>query len=428
MYLTRLHVKNVKLLRSLTLDFTYEHQPRMWTVLVAESGACKTTLLQAIALAASGGERASLLADVASMPDLRRPTESPRISADFEFGTRLAQWRRFPEPHLFVKSRDPLRLRSSLGLQPGQPRFSGDSWFAPRDVLASVPDEVPQLNAVALLESFQERSRAGGSIERHYRMGRLSNADSKHFWQMLSYAFTRGDQISEARVRGMPGWLVAGYGPQRQVLASNPHTPVSSERALGRLEPLFGRVSPVGTGFAQTLADRGVIEPYLQALRQVLVEHQLLPHIEDIQWEADGESHPLMFSLKNQKARVPAHWLSQAYQSTLAWVADFIGQMYLDLGRPVPLEEMEGVVLLDEPELHLPFPWQGRLVPVLRRLFPRTQFILATHSPLLLPAFERHELVRLRFTEQGDVEAESPPPSPRGLSGEGESSTARPGS
>ncbi|MFY0583027.1 AAA family ATPase [Cystobacter fuscus] len=98
MYINRLHVKNLKRMRDLSLDFTHEGKPRMWTVLVAENGACKTTLLQAIALVASGSDRANQLADVPSLPDLRRPAEEAvRLRADFEFGTRLEKWRVFPE-------------------------------------------------------------------------------------------------------------------------------------------------------------------------------------------------------------------------------------------------------------------------------------------------------------------------------------------
>jgi recombinational DNA repair ATPase RecF len=59
MYITRLHVQNMKLMRDLALDFTHEGKPRMWTAFVAENGACKTTLLQAIALVASGSDRAN---------------------------------------------------------------------------------------------------------------------------------------------------------------------------------------------------------------------------------------------------------------------------------------------------------------------------------------------------------------------------------
>ncbi len=422
MYLTRLHVKNVKLMRSLSLDFTHENRPRMWTVFVAEGGACKTTLLQAIALTASGADRASALAEVASLPDLRRPGEPVRISADFEFGTRLEKWRRFPEPNLFAKSRDTLRLRSSLGLKPGQTDFSGDSWFAPREVMASVQDEAPQLNAEALLTAFRERSQAGGAHPRHSAMGRLSGSESTFFWQMLSYAFTRRDQMSEARTKGMPGWFVAGYGTERHLLAP-PGMSELKDRVLTRLEPLFGRVSPMGTGFANPFADTPMLEPFLQALRQVLVDNQLLPYVQGVELSGRGgvlqpgalfRSHSLTFSLALQETRVPAHWLSQAYQSTIAWVADFIGQMYLDVGRPVPLEDMEGLVLIDEPDLHLPPAWQVRLVPVLKRLFPRMQFIVTTHSPVLLSALERHEVVMLRVDEQGDIVAEPPPlyPSP----------------
>src|SRR5512140_2893317 len=107
MYITRLHVKNVKLMRDLELSFSHEGKPRMWTVFVAENGACKTTLLQTIALAASGHERANQLADVPTLPDLRQPTETARISAIFEFGSRQEKWRRFPEnTKVSVKLRD----------------------------------------------------------------------------------------------------------------------------------------------------------------------------------------------------------------------------------------------------------------------------------------------------------------------------------
>jgi hypothetical protein len=129
MYITWLHVKNLKLMRDLALDFTYEGKPRMWTAFVAENGACKTTLLQAIALAASGSDRANQLADVPSLPDLRRPAEPVQLSADFEFGTRLEKWRHFPESRLSSKSQHSLRLQSSLSIEPHQSTFSGDSRF-----------------------------------------------------------------------------------------------------------------------------------------------------------------------------------------------------------------------------------------------------------------------------------------------------------
>ena len=45
----------MKLLRDFTLDFnTADGAPRMWTVIIGPNGTAKTTILQAIALAAAG--------------------------------------------------------------------------------------------------------------------------------------------------------------------------------------------------------------------------------------------------------------------------------------------------------------------------------------------------------------------------------------
>lgn len=38
-----------------------------------------------------------------------------------------------------------------------------------------------------------------------------------------------------------------------------------------------------------------------------------------------------------------------------------------------------GLLVIDEPELHLHPEWQGRILPALRVLAPRAQFLIATH-------------------------------------------------
>jgi recombinational DNA repair ATPase RecF len=72
MYLRHLHVQNVKLLRDVAIDFVDAHgNPRMWTVFVGENRLCKTTLLQTIAAAASGRDKATHIAGdvLESWPD-----------------------------------------------------------------------------------------------------------------------------------------------------------------------------------------------------------------------------------------------------------------------------------------------------------------------------------------------------------------------
>ena len=73
MYVREVRIRSIKLLGDVTVSFLRDGQPRMWTALIGENGLCKTTFLQAIALAASGRDRANQLANVPSFPDLRRP-------------------------------------------------------------------------------------------------------------------------------------------------------------------------------------------------------------------------------------------------------------------------------------------------------------------------------------------------------------------
>ncbi len=115
------------------------------------------------------------------------------------------------------------------------------------------------------------------------------------------------------------------------------------------------------------------------------------------------------------EVKIPAVWLSAGYQSTIAWIADLIGQIALDAGAVVPPAEMEGLVLIDEIDLHLHPRWQASLVPALRRTFPRLQFIATTHSPMILPGLAPHEVLLLRADARGSVRAEFPQEDPRML-------------
>jgi len=75
----------------------------------------------------------------------------------------------------------------------------------------------------------------------------------------------------------------------------------------------------------------------------------------------------------------------------LAVIRDF------DLSRSqlTKLSDIEGIVVVDEIDLHLHTDLQHDLLPNLIRLFPKVQFILTTHSPLFLIGMEKS------FTSEG---------------------------
>jgi len=118
-----------------------------------------------------------------------------------------------------------------------------------------------------------------------------------------------------------------------------------------------------------------------------------------------------------KRIRIPAAWLSQGYQSTIAWLADVVGQITLEAGLPVEAADMEGCVLVDEIDMYLHPTWQLRLIPALKRVFPKLQFIATTHSPMVLPALAADEIWLLSHDAEGSVIAEPARHSPALLTG-----------
>lgn len=83
----------------------------------------------------------------------------------------------------------------------------------------------------------------------------------------------------------------------------------------------------------------------------------------------------------------------------MAWIGDLIGQVIAEKRRPCGARELQGLVLIDEIDLHLHPTWQRRCIPILKKIFPNVQFVVTTHSPLVLTGFEQHEIVRLRLED-----------------------------
>ncbi|HMY01299.1 MAG TPA: AAA family ATPase, partial [Agitococcus sp.] len=83
----------------------------------------------------------------------------------------------------------------------------------------------------------------------------------------------------------------------------------------------------------------------------------------------------------NQTTQLRIEQLSDGYRTTLAIVMDIASRMAeANPDMPDPLQT-EGVVLIDEVDLHLHPGWQQTILLDLMRTFPNIQFIVSTHSP-----------------------------------------------
>lgn len=100
---------------------------------------------------------------------------------------------------------------------------------------------------------------------------------------------------------------------------------------------------------------------------------------------------------------LPIDGLPAGLNSLLAWM--FAAATVMDLTFPDsqdPLAE-EAFFFLDEPETYLHPEWQRRILPMAQRLFPNSQFFVATHSPFVVSSVNEGFIYKLTPDAQGAV-------------------------
>lgn len=106
----------------------------------------------------------------------------------------------------------------------------------------------------------------------------------------------------------------------------------------------------------------------------------------------DPKREELLLTLDNSEPQ-PFSLLSDGQRCVLALVADIAqkaARLNPHLGEQV-LKLTEGVVLIDELDLHLHPKWQRHVIEDLRTTFPKLQFICTTHSPFLIQSLRSSE-------------------------------------
>lgn len=95
--------------------------------------------------------------------------------------------------------------------------------------------------------------------------------------------------------------------------------------------------------------------------------------------------------------RIPVDHLSDGYKSTISLVADIAYRMAVL--NPQLLgdvcTETDGIVLIDEIDLHLHPTWQQRILKDLKDIFPKVQFIVTTHAPAVISTAKSENIIML---------------------------------
>lgn len=96
----------------------------------------------------------------------------------------------------------------------------------------------------------------------------------------------------------------------------------------------------------------------------------------------------------------PLDKLSTGYISIIKIFQEIVAG-YSGWTNAANLNEVDGIVFIDEIEPHLHISWQTKIIGVLRTFFPNTTFFISTHSPLVLAGLKNGEGYELQ--RDGDV-------------------------
>lgn len=209
-----------------------------------------------------------------------------------------------------------------------------------------------------------------------------------------------------------PSWMESSYFPVDRSVDYSPF-----ERVEGRLDnPIY-----VGNCSDRTFAwlldviadsrcdisftledDGGHIQIAHRAGKQLLEVPLLLrsrQNVERVMSQILGREVYFSLNYRNQGVarfcimsaendRVIAHSLDELSTGQLALFELFATIIrYADAGdinKSVTLSDIEGIVVIDEVDVHLHSDLQRNVLPKLIRLFPKVQFIMTTHSPMFL--------------------------------------------
>lgn len=184
---------------------------------------------------------------------------------------------------------------------------------------------------------------------------------------------------------------VLGFGATR-LLPSGAHPP-PAEHAQVRLVNLFDPFTPLGDASEWLGSLSGLqFDWAARALRALL----------------GIERDPAQFFRKDERGIVlvrhgvayPITSLSDGFQTVIGVACDIMSGL---LEPDLPVENAEGLVLIDEIGNHLHPRWRMRIVKALKNAFPRVQFIATTHEPLCLRGLISGEVVVLREGEAGEL-------------------------
>lgn len=98
--------------------------------------------------------------------------------------------------------------------------------------------------------------------------------------------------------------------------------------------------------------------------------------------------------INSPTGEIPYEYLSSGFKSCLFIIWGIIREIQIRF-PDIDAKHFNGIIIIDEIELHLHPEWQNKICNILRRSFPNTQFIITTHSPHVIQTSEHNQVIAL---------------------------------
>lgn len=134
----------------------------------------------------------------------------------------------------------------------------------------------------------------------------------------------------------------------------------------------------------------------------------LIPQLHEIKVDYSSSPAEVLYVEMDQDGKplnngVPFGHLAAGFKNILAMVGDLLYRLFVKQGVS-NLSDVQGIVIIDELELHLHPSYQKLLPEVLTREFPNLQFVVSTHSPIPLLGIPKDvEVILLNVNRSHDA-------------------------
>ena len=143
------------------------------------------------------------------------------------------------------------------------------------------------------------------------------------------------------------------------------------------------------------------LDPQLQSVRNAV--EKFIPEFKEL----TVRRIPLRMEVTKNGQALRVDQLSDGEKCLLAMIGDIARRLAIANPRLANPLEGEGVILIDEIDLHLHPTWQYMVIPKLLEVFPNCQFMISTHSPHVITHVPPDQLFVLQMAN-GDLSAVHP--------------------